>query len=264
MGWLSPWDIFSKPNKGTIMRKSVRNILLLVLPVVAVSIVWVNQDWKYEGNKEKKQVNASFEDRSAPGKPAEETASATSHIHQAVEQTNERDIQAEVHAQTEAANKELEDKLANLEKELKELHTAMNEILQNASVEEIERLDPALQQQIADMSEQKERLANEYIESTFASEAVDPAWEAEANARISEGLAQLDSLASSSVQCATTMCRVNAFTTGEDDANAMSFLHSMDDQLSWDGQMRITVNHETGEMTAYLVRPGNSLPQVTN
>ena len=59
------------------------------------------------------------------------------------------------------------------------------------------------------------------------------------------------------------MCRINAVTSGEDN-NAMGIMHSLNNELDWQGQMYITINHQSGEMTAYLARPGTALPAVVN
>jgi hypothetical protein len=168
-------------------------------------------------------------------------------------------------AQSKQQDEAIAIKLVSLENELRELQSRFDELLQRAQTDTTAATNPQLQQQIADMAEQRERLAYNYIESTFASEPVDPAWEAEANARLSEGLARIESLASSTVECATTMCRINATTRDNTEhSDAMAIMHSLDDEISWKGQMHVTVNHESGEMTAYLSRPGNSLPQVAN
>ncbi|WP_455209109.1 hypothetical protein [Kaarinaea lacus] len=167
---------------------------------------------------------------------------------------------------TEQANSgstEVQNKLAIIEEELRKLQDNMNELMSKAESQPELTSDPALQKQIQDMSDQREQLAYEYMESTFIGEAIDPAWEAEANSKISEGLAKIENLTSSVIECATTMCRINAVTSGND-KDAMEIMHSLDSELSWEGQMYITVNHQSGEMTAYLARPGNTLPQATN
>lgn len=44
----------------------------------------------------------------------------------------------------------------------------------------------------------------------------------------------------------------------------MGIMHSLNNELDWQGQMYITINHQSGEMTAYLARPGTALPAVVN
>ncbi len=176
-------------------------------------------------------------------------------------QTEQSNLNAE---QTSKRKQQVDEKLQSIESELQELEMAMNDLMSRADPESDASTDPTLNQQIKDLSNQHETLAYEYIENSFAAEEVDPAWEAEANSQISEGLANIESLSSSVVQCATTMCRITASTNETDDNNAMSVMHLFDDKLNWEGQMYITINHESGNMTAFLARPGNELPQVTN
>jgi hypothetical protein len=100
------------------------------------------------------------------------------------------------------------------------------------------------------------------MESTFLAEPIDAAWEAEANAKISDGLTRLENISAPVVECASTMCRIHATTTGDElSSDAMSLLNAFAEELGWRGQAHVMVNHESGRMTAYLARPGNTLPQ---
>ena len=164
---------------------------------------------------------------------------------------------------TLATDPAVDEKLASLEDKIRQLQEAMDDLMGKVESRADLATDPAVQKELQELSEQKEQLAAEYIDSTFASEPTDPAFDAEANAKISNGLQKIESLSSSVVQCASTMCRINTVASGEG-KDAMAVMHALNSEVGWEGQMRVTVNHQTGETTAYLVKPGNTLPQVTN
>ncbi|HEY5601472.1 MAG TPA: hypothetical protein VIM41_00020 [Gammaproteobacteria bacterium] len=246
------------------MKNLKRRIFLAAIPVLALTIVWLGANSSDSELKKPQQLTKPlFLPKNVNGTSESQVPSAS------IERTSNSDIETTdslsvVNSQpVSASNPELDSKLAAIEDELRKLQDTINDMISNAKSQTGGALDPALQQQLSDIAVQREQLAYEYIQNTFASEAIDPAWDAEANSKISAGLAKMESLSSSAVECASTMCRINAVTSGEDN-NAMGIMHSLNNELDWQGQMYITINHQSGEMTAYLARPGNTLPAVVN
>ena len=242
------------------MTKLNRNMLLALAPVVIGGVIWMtaesdnSQKSVQAGNPTHTITNADdtnkqygvFGSYEQKHDDSEERLSTNNQISETAPLTDDSD--------------DLQKKLTKIEKELETLQIAMNEIMTQKSIVPNAENDPELQKQIAQMTDQQDQLEYEYIESTFASEAVDPGWSQEVTTKLNEGLAEIDGFSSPMATCGTTMCRVTATSSG--DGDAMAAMHMLDSEIDWDGEMRITLNHQSGELTAYLARSGNQLPKV--
>lgn len=114
-------------------------------------------------------------------------------------------------------------------------------------------------EQIEAQAAEQQRAQTQLLENTLVAEARDPEWSIGAEEKVRAGLSDVkDELTVNDLVCASTMCKLEASSAGGDVAEVF---RTMNEHLSWDGEMFVTINLDEGHATAWLGRPGASLPR---
>jgi hypothetical protein len=114
-------------------------------------------------------------------------------------------------------------------------------------------------EQIEAQAAQQQRAQTQLLENTLVAEARDPEWSIDAEEKVRAGLGAVrGELTVNDLVCANTLCKLEVSSTGSD---AAAVFRTMNEHLSWDGEMFVTINLDEGHTTAWLGRPGASLPR---
>lgn len=114
-------------------------------------------------------------------------------------------------------------------------------------------------EQIEAQAAQQQRAQAQLLENTLAAEARDPEWSISAEEKVRAGLSAVTGeLTVNDLVCATTMCKLEASSTASD---ASEVFRAMNEHLAWDGEMFVTINLDEGHTTAWLAKPGATLPR---
>lgn len=113
-----------------------------------------------------------------------------------------------------------------------------------------------------DISTRKAQAQERLFEESFAAEEADPQWSLEAKEQLTTRLQGAGQIQVGKLECASTMCQLSAQTASS--ADPTSIYRSLQENLAWEGEMYVSMNQETGAMTAYFSRPGNSLPRAAS
>lgn len=117
-------------------------------------------------------------------------------------------------------------------------------------------------EQMLDISTRKAQAQERLFEESFAAEEADPQWSLEAKEQLTTRLQGAGQIQVGKLECASTMCQLSAQTASS--ADPTSIYRSLQENLAWEGEMYVSMNQETGAMTAYFSRPGNSLPRAAS
>ncbi len=117
-------------------------------------------------------------------------------------------------------------------------------------------------EQIEAQAIEQQILQTQLLENTLMSEASDPDWSISAEEQVRSGIDKVEAeLTINDLVCASTVCKLEASSKSNDPAEVF---RSMDQHLAWDGEIYMTINLDEGHTTAWLGRPGESLPRANN
>lgn len=117
-------------------------------------------------------------------------------------------------------------------------------------------------EQIEAQADEQRQLQEQLLETTLISEASDPDWSIAAEEQVRAGISKIDTeMTVNDLICATTMCKLEASSKAEDPAE---IFRSVDEHLAWEGEIFMTIDLDEGRTTAWLGRPGESLPRANN
>lgn len=120
----------------------------------------------------------------------------------------------------------------------------------------VEQITP---EQMLELAERKAQAQQRLFEESFAAEEIDPNWSIDIKEQVAHKLKNINQIQVSKLECASTMCQLTANANATKDVTQI--YREMSEHLAWQGEMHISMNQETGLMTAYLAKPGKSLPR---
>lgn len=158
------------------------------------------------------------------------------------------------------ASAHINDDIINAQNELERLKQEMAELKNSHELVSSELPTPIPSpEQVDAQANEQQRMQVQLLEDTLIAETADPDWSIAAEEQVRTGLIQAsDELAVDNLVCATTMCKLEASSKSDDPAE---IFRNMDEHLAWEGEIFMTVNLDEGRTTAWLGRPGESLPR---
>ncbi len=150
--------------------------------------------------------------------------------------------------------------MVRLQQEIARLHDTRNlPVAANPAATAAPTLTP---EQIEALAAQQRRVQTQLLETTLVAEARDPDWSVAAEDQVRTGLGKVSAeLTVNDLICASTLCKLEASSTASDPAEVF---RTMNEHLAWDGEMFMTINLDEGRTTAWLGRPGATLPRANN
>lgn len=109
--------------------------------------------------------------------------------------------------------------------------------------------------------EQRQQQQEGLYAAKIQQEHADPSWSIDAEQKTLDALSQAsDKLQVDSIVCKSSLCQLDiARVSGGSDDEA---LDAFETSLSWEGEMTLTYDPETGQGTVYMARPGHELPRL--
>lgn len=163
-------------------------------------------------------------------------------------------------AKQRIAMEHINDDIINTQNELERLKQEMAQLKNSHKLVSSEPLTPIPSpEQIDTQANSQQRAQVQLLEDTLITETSDPDWSIAAEEQVRSGLVKASGeLAVDNLVCATTMCKLEATSTSNDPAE---IFRDMDEKLAWEGEIFMTVDLDEGRTTAWLGRPGESLPR---
>lgn len=162
-------------------------------------------------------------------------------------------------AELSAAMQETQEEIARLKETLAELQNSARTD-HNDEQDSVQPIADLTQEQIEQRMHENQLAQVDLLDATFATEAPDLEWSVDTEQQVLDNFSHSDSpVAIDSIACAASLCRLEASTDGVTDA--ADIFRSIDENLGWEGEMFVSFDNQ-GLATAYLARPGQSLPRI--
>lgn len=158
----------------------------------------------------------------------------------------------------EVLSKNLENKIAALEKDINDLHTQPSQDLSHKN-EKTRVL--SFEEKMAKVEADTENQIL-LLELSLSDGQDDPQWSSSAESSIQTAFSSqtLESVNFTDANCGSTLCKIDLSLTG--DKSPGESYRDILDQVPWQGHGFVNINEETGDVQLYLAKEGHKLPKI--